>query len=142
MEFQDRWSNVNQCIFIVLKINKDIRTLIVLHIIIFLLLMNFCSAMFPTYILQKLSNQIFDTHLPIYQYIFFQPISKWVYTYTTLEIKPCGLGSRVWDMEAELRLKGITDLISWWIFGKLNWRCGMNGTLSLSTKVCAEIRCF
>ena len=67
MEFQDRWSNVNQCIFIVLKINKDIRTLIVLHIIIFLLLMNFCSAMFPTYILQKLSNQIFDTHLPIYQ---------------------------------------------------------------------------
>ena len=63
--------------------------------------MNFCSAMFPTYILQKLSNQIFDTHLPIYQYIFFQPISKWVYTYTTLEIKPCGLGSRVWDMEAE-----------------------------------------
>ena len=37
---------VNQCIFIVLKINKDIETSIVLHIIIFILLMNFCSAYF------------------------------------------------------------------------------------------------
>ena len=30
-----------------------------------------------------------------------------------LEIKPCGLGSRIPDMEAEWRLKVITDLISW-----------------------------
>ena len=29
-----------------------------------------------------------------------------------LEIKPCGLGSRIRDMEAEQRLKVITDLIS------------------------------
>ena len=30
-----------------------------------------------------------------------------------LEIKPCGLGSRIRDMEAEWRLKVKTDLISW-----------------------------
>ena len=30
-----------------------------------------------------------------------------------LEIKPCGLGSRIRDMEAEWRLKVITDLISY-----------------------------
>ena len=38
------------------------------------------------------------------------------------------------------RLKVITDLISYWIFGKQNWRCGMNWTLS--AKVCAKIWCF
>ena len=47
-------------------------------------------------------------------------------TYQKLEIKPCGLGSRIWDMEAEWRLKVITDLISWWIFGKQNRHCVMN----------------
>jgi hypothetical protein len=36
-------------------------------------------------------------------------------------------------------LKGITDLISWLIFGKQNWHTGMNGTLSLSAEVCAKI---
>ena len=38
---------------------------------------------------------------------------KWTYHYEVLEIKPCGLGSRIRDMEAEWRLKVITDLISW-----------------------------
>ena len=41
-----------------------------------------------------------------------------------LEIKPCGLGSRIGDMEAEWRLRVITDKTSWWIFGKQNWRWG------------------
>ena len=50
-----------------------------------------------------------------------------------LEIKPCGLGSCIRDMEAEWRLKVITDLISW-IFGKENWRCGMNQMLSSSVR--------
>ena len=35
------------------------------------------------------------------------------FLYITLEIKPCGHGSRIPDMEAEWRLKVITDLISW-----------------------------
>ena len=46
-----------------------------------------------------------------------------------LEIKPCGLGSRIRDME--------TDLIYWWTFrllfisfGKQNWHFGMDRTLS------------
>ena len=47
--------------------------------------------------------------------------------YIILEIKPFGLGSRIRDMEAEWRLKVITDLISW-IFGKQNWHFGMNWT--------------
>ena len=34
-------------------------------------------------------------------------------------------------MEAEWRLKVITDLISYWIFGKQNWHFGMNWTLSV-----------
>ena len=34
-------------------------------------------------------------------------------TYLKLEIKPCGLGSRIRDMEAEWMLRVITDLISW-----------------------------
>ena len=38
--------------------------------------------------------------------------------YILLEIKPCGLGSRIRDMEAEWR--DITDKISWQIFGKQN----------------------
>ena len=54
-----------------------------------------------------------------------------IYFISILEIKPYGLGSRIGDMEAKRRLKGIMDLISWWIFGKQNWRCGMNQTLSL-----------
>ena len=45
-----------------------------------------------------------------------------------LEIKPCELGSRIRDMEAEWRLKVITDFISYWIFGKQNWGCGMDRT--------------
>ena len=44
-------------------------------------------------------------------------------------------------MEAEWRLKVITDLISW-IFGKQNWRCGMNWMMSKSSKVCVKIWCF
>ena len=60
--------------------------------------------------------------------------------YLELEIKPYGLGSRIQDMEAEWRLKGIIDLISWWIFGKQKLRCGMNQMLSV--KVCAKIWCF
>ena len=47
--------------------------------------------------------------------------------YVTLEIKPCGLGSRIWNMEAEWMLKVINDLISW-IFGKQNWHCGQRYT--------------
>ena len=35
------------------------------------------------------------------------------HVYNALEIKPCGLGSRVRDMEDEWRLRVITDLISW-----------------------------
>ena len=46
--------------------------------------------------------------------------------YTKLEIKPCWLGSRIGDMEAEWRLRVITGLISWWSFGKQNWHCEMN----------------
>ena len=47
-----------------------------------------------------------------------------------LEIKPCGLGSRIRDtyggwMEAEIQ-----NWSPWWIFGKQNWRSGMNRTLS------------
>ena len=34
-------------------------------------------------------------------------------TLNILEIKPCGLGSRIRDTEAEWRLKVITDLISY-----------------------------
>ena len=49
--------------------------------------------------------------------------------HTWLEIKLCGLGSRIRDMEAEWRLRVITDLMSWWIFGKQNWRCWMNRIL-------------
>ena len=45
----------------------------------------------------------------------------WGLSYEILEIKPCGLGSRIRDMEAEWRLKVITDRISWRIFGKQNW---------------------
>ena len=45
-------------------------------------------------------------------------------------------------MEAKRRLKGIMDLISWWIFGKQNWRCGMNQTLSLIVPKSAQIWCF
>ena len=53
---------------------------------------------------------------------FWYPISEkdskeesefWAYSnMKLLEIKPCGLGSRIRDMEAEWRLKFITDLIS------------------------------
>ena len=63
-----------------------------------------------------------------------------VYNCKILEIRPCGLGSRIRDMEAKWRLKVITDLISW-IFGEQNWRCGTNRTLSKCAKVSAEI-CF
>ena len=51
---------------------------------------------------------------------------------------PFRLGSRIQDMEVELRLRVITDLISR-IFGKQNWCCGMIQTLSVSAKVCIEI---
>ena len=43
-------------------------------------------------------------------------------SFLALEIKPCRLGSRIRDMEAEWSLKVINDLISW-NFGKQNWRC-------------------
>ena len=59
-----------------------------------------------------------------------------------LEIKPCGLGSRIRDVEAEWRLRVITDNILWWIFDKQNWRWRMNQTLSYSAKVFAKIWCF
>ena len=36
-----------------------------------------------------------------------------IYFISILEIKPYGLGSRIGDMEAKRRLKGIMDLISW-----------------------------
>ena len=52
-----------------------------------------------------------------------------------LEIKPCGLGSRI--REAEWRLKVIIDIIPW-IYGKQNWRCGMNQTLSAKMKTDSE----
>ena len=40
------------------------------------------------------------------------PDSSFINIYELLEIKPFGLGSRIRDMEAEWRLKVITDLIS------------------------------
>ena len=62
-------------------------------------------------------SQIFQKRLPK-EYIYFcQPISI-MFTLKdsgpsnkpcTLEIKPCGIGSRIRDMEAEWRLKVITD---------------------------------
>ena len=42
-------------------------------------------------------------------------------------------------MEAEWRLKVITDFIFYWSFGNQNWRCGMKRTLSQSA---IEIWCF
>ena len=39
-----------------------------------------------------------------------------------LEFKTCGLGSRIQDMETEWRLQFGTYLISYFIFGKQNWR--------------------
>ena len=51
-----------------------------------------------------------------------------VMAYKKLEIKPCGLGSRIRDMEA--------DFIYWWTFrllfisfGKQNWHCGMDNNV-------------
>ena len=54
-----------------------------------------------------------------------------LFLYKELEIKSCWLGSRIRNIEAEWRLKVIIDLISW-MFGKQNWRCGMNRILSVS----------
>ena len=69
--------------------------------------------------------------------IFFQaPASIWVQKVTLEYIADFILEFEIW------RLKNITDLISYWIFGKQNWHCGMKQTLSLSAKVCAEIWCF
>ena len=65
-----------------------------------------------------------------------------VINYQILEINPCGLGYRIRDMEAEWRLRFITDKNSWWIFGKQKWRWGINRTLSQSAKVCTKIWCF
>ena len=50
--------------------------------------------------------------------------------FDVLEIKPCGVASRIRDMEVEWRLRVITDKISWWIFGTQNRRRGMNQMLS------------
>ena len=50
--------------------------------------------------------KVFDPQLLAIQLTFSDP------KYITLEMKPCGLGSRILDMEAEWRLKVITDLIS------------------------------
>ena len=40
-------------------------------------------------------------------------LTHWPQSFSKLEIKPCGLGSRIRDVEAEWRLRVITDLISW-----------------------------
>ena len=70
---------------------------------------------------QRLGNSVLWTaHYSIWNWI---NLSK-------LEIKASGLGSRIRDTEAEWRLKVIADLISRWIFGKQNWRWGMNQTFS------------
>ena len=45
--------------------------------------------------------------------VFYKAIQDGFCTYIGLEIKPCQLGSRIQDMEAEWRLKVIADLISW-----------------------------
>ena len=92
----------------------------------------------------RLSVAVFELNRAIWKdsfaFSWFFPTGYKLYCiYVVLEIKPCGLGSRIWDTEAEWRLKFLTDLISWWIFGEQNWRWGMNRTLS---KVCAKIWCF
>jgi hypothetical protein len=43
---------------------------------------------------------------------FFDKINLIFFLLIKIEIKPCGLGSRIREMEAEWRLKVITDLIS------------------------------
>ena len=52
----------------------------------------------------------------------------------TIEIKPCGLGSRIRDMEAESynwSHLSVNIYITFTSFGKQNWCCGMNRTLSV-----------
>ena len=58
--------------------------------------------------------------------IYFK-FSASVKEYFILEINPCGLGFRIQDMEAEWRLRVITDKISWRIFGKQNWQLLRDG---------------
>ena len=68
--------------------------------------------------------------LDIFKFVFWEIWILLINHINILEIKPA-LGSRIRDMEAELRLKIITDVISWWIFGKQNWRFRMNLNVEL-----------
>jgi hypothetical protein len=63
--------------------------------------------------------------------------------YIELEIKPCGLGSRIRDMET------VTDPIYWCTFrllfiyfGKQNLQCGMNRTFSAKVCACYTVFCL
>ena len=62
------------------------------------------KAFLSSLVAQKLNQKIVNVEfILILEHLFSIP----------LEIKPCGLGSRIRDIEAEWRLKAITDLISW-----------------------------
>ena len=55
------------------------------------------------------------------------------FLYIILEIKPCGLGSRIRDMEAERNNWShllIGEHLDYFLFCKQNWHCEMNRTLS------------
>ena len=74
--------------------------------------------------LNKLRKILIFTKMRIFFCTYYRNISNWKYFYTFLKFK-------IW------RLKTITDLIYWWTFrllfisfGKQNWQCGMNQTLS------------
>ena len=76
---------------------------------------------------QKSDNNIYCTNAKKHSIISF--ISFHFGIYTTLEIKPCGLGSRITDMEADL-IYWRTFRLLFISFGKQNWHCGMDWTLS------------
>ena len=60
----------------------------------------------------------------------------------TLNIKPCGLGSRIRDMEAEWRLKVINDLISWIRTGAVGWteRQSVNRDMVFLASTTSEVK--
>ena len=85
----------------------------------------------------KMKTIIYHLFMNNNMYLANMPVARidgisggnYICTYFELEIKPCGLGSKIWDMEA--------DLIYWWTFrllfiyfGKQMWHCGMDWTLS------------
>ena len=74
---------------------------------------SYCFAFCTTQYTPLVSEDISKTHkFQMWHQISFGSDSAVYYVcmtlYVVLEIKPCGLGSRIWDMEA--------DLIFWWSF--------------------------